>query len=143
MFGESATLSWSSTNAGSCTIDQGIGLVASSGTMTVSPGARTTYTITATGQGGTTAASVSVMVKYLAPTVTMSVSPTEIVLGESATLSWSSTNASYCVINFGIGVVATSGAMTISPGYAAVRTYSIAAYGPGGTVVTARGSGSC
>ena len=45
----SPTLSWSTTNATSASIDQGIGAVAPSGSLTVSPGTTTTYTITATG----------------------------------------------------------------------------------------------
>jgi len=138
MLGGSVTLNWSSTNATACSIDQGIGVIAASGTMTVSPSATTTYTISAAGLGGTIMANIRVTVKYLPPTLDFSISPTEIIPGESAVLSWSSTNASYCTINPGVGVVATSGTMTISPGAVGTYTYSIAAYGPGGTVVTAQ-----
>ncbi len=54
--GGSATLRWSSTNAASARIDQGIGNVATSGSRTVSPTATTTYRITVTSADGRTAA---------------------------------------------------------------------------------------
>mgnify|MGYP001610693461 CR=1 FL=1 len=47
--GSLSTLSWSSTNATSCSIDQGIGAVAVNGTRPVSPSTNTTYTITCSG----------------------------------------------------------------------------------------------
>jgi RHS repeat-associated protein len=51
--GSASTLTWSSTNADSVTIDQGIGSVELHGTTTVTPTVTTTYTIIATGPGGT------------------------------------------------------------------------------------------
>jgi RHS repeat-associated protein len=50
--GSASTLTWSSTNADSVTIDQGIGSVDLSGMATVSPTETTAYTITAAGLGG-------------------------------------------------------------------------------------------
>jgi|GEM_PF-3472130 len=50
--GQSATLSWSTTNASSVSIDNGIGGVATSGSQMVSPTANTTYTLTATNSNG-------------------------------------------------------------------------------------------
>ena len=55
--GQSATLSWSSTNATSVDIEPGVGKVAASGSVTVSPTSTTTYTAIATGAGGNTSAS--------------------------------------------------------------------------------------
>ena len=46
--GQSANLSWSSVNATSVSIDQGIGSVSVSGNRSVSPTVTTTYTITLT-----------------------------------------------------------------------------------------------
>jgi hypothetical protein len=57
---ETSTLSWSSTNADSATIDQGIGDVDVSGSTTVSPTETTPYEITVTNLGGTGTASVTV-----------------------------------------------------------------------------------
>ena len=132
--GESATLSWISTNADTATIDQGIGNVAVNGSTPVSPTETTTYTITAIGPGETATASVTVTVTYPVPTVSISANPGEIQLGESSTLTWSSTNASSCVIEPIIGSVNPSGSLSVSP--ALTTTYTIAATGPGGTAVS-------
>ena len=48
MPGESSVLSWTTTNAVTTAIDQGLGTVAASGSLTVSPITTTTYTLTAT-----------------------------------------------------------------------------------------------
>lgn len=64
---ESSILSWSSTNAESVSIDNGIGSVPLSGSLVVSPQETTTYTITATGRGGTATASLTVTVVNSAP----------------------------------------------------------------------------
>jgi hypothetical protein len=50
--GRAATLAWRVEDARSVSIDRGIGQVAAAGTATVSPGADTTYTLTAEGPGG-------------------------------------------------------------------------------------------
>ncbi len=60
--GESATLSWTTANADSVTLDNGIGAVELNGSMTVSPSATTAYTLTATGFGGTKTVSTIVIV---------------------------------------------------------------------------------
>ncbi|HEY6466479.1 MAG TPA: peptidoglycan-associated lipoprotein Pal [Candidatus Acidoferrales bacterium] len=60
--GQSVTLSWSSTNATDLSIDPGVGKVAPQGSTPVSPTGSTTYTITATGSGGSATASARVTV---------------------------------------------------------------------------------
>jgi phospholipase C len=60
--GQSSTLTWSSTNASSVTIDNGIGTVNPSGSQAVTPATTTTYTITATGSGGTATATATINV---------------------------------------------------------------------------------
>jgi len=60
--GKCATLSWSSTNASSASIDQGIGSMDPSGTRQVCPASTTIYTITATGDGGSRTASTTIIV---------------------------------------------------------------------------------
>jgi RHS repeat-associated protein len=60
--GESSTLSWNSTDADTVTIDKGIGEVDLTGSTNVSPTETTTYTITATGPGGTATDSAMVTV---------------------------------------------------------------------------------
>ena len=54
--GQSATLVWSATNATGASIT-GVGTVAASGSQAVSPSRSTSYTLTATGPGGTAQAS--------------------------------------------------------------------------------------
>ena len=62
LYGESSTLTWSSSNADTCTIEPGIGNVDANGSITVSPTETTGYTITATSPGGTATAGVTVSV---------------------------------------------------------------------------------
>jgi hypothetical protein len=50
--GEYSTLSWSTSNATSCSIDHGIGTVSTSGSYLVDPTETTTYTLTATNADG-------------------------------------------------------------------------------------------
>ena len=129
--GGNSTLTWSSTNADTVSIDNGIGPVGLSGTQSVSPAATTTYTITATGAGGTVSESVMITVIPL-PTVSLVADPDTIIEGDSSTLTWNSTNADTVTIDNGIGTVDLSGTQSVSP--AATTTYTITATGAGGTV---------
>lgn len=60
--GDSTTLSWSTINAASVSIDNAIGAQAASGSVSVSPKQTTTYTLTATGIGGSSNAATTVTV---------------------------------------------------------------------------------
>ena len=60
--GEQTTLSWTTTDTMSLLIDSGIGNVADSGSLLVSPLESTTFTATATGSGGEATASTRVTV---------------------------------------------------------------------------------
>jgi len=60
--GQCATLVWTSANATSASIDQGVGTVDLSGLRQVCPGSTTQYTIAAVGEGGTREASTTVSV---------------------------------------------------------------------------------
>jgi hypothetical protein len=66
---QSSILSWTSANATSAQIDNGIGAVSSDGTSQVKPLQTTTYTITVTGHGGTTSAHTTVLVNPAPPVV--------------------------------------------------------------------------
>lgn len=57
-----ATLSWSTINAASVSIDNGVGAVPVAGSVTVSPKKSTTYTLTTTGIGGSTFATATVTI---------------------------------------------------------------------------------
>ena len=83
--GGSSTLSWSTTNATSVSIDQGIGAVAADGSTSVSPAATTTYTLTAQGTGGPAARQVSVNVSFpVLTTIVVYPSNVTILANESA-----------------------------------------------------------
>ena len=61
----SVVLTWSVANANTAVIDNGIGTVSASGSLTVYPKATTTYTLTATNDNGGVSAQVNVAVKVL------------------------------------------------------------------------------
>jgi phospholipase C len=135
MVGNSATLTWSTTNADTVTIDNGIGTVAASGSTTVSPMTTTTYTLTATGSGGTVTATATVTVQELTPTAKISASPTTIKAGETSELTWTTSNATTVSIDQGIGIVSPSGTTTVSP--TNTTQYTLTATGTGGTATAA------
>jgi hypothetical protein len=60
--GQLVTLTWSSTNATSITLEPSVGRVAAQGSTTVQPSQSTTYTVTATGPGGSAHASAQVTI---------------------------------------------------------------------------------
>ena len=68
-----------------------------------------------------------------APTATLSVAPSSITAGQSATLTWKSANASALTITPSVGVVSPNGSATVTPGQ--TTTYTLTASGSGGTVV--------
>lgn len=65
--GESAKLTWTSTDANNVSIAPEVGAVTAQGTTTVTPAKSTTYTITASGPGGNADATVSIAVNTPAP----------------------------------------------------------------------------
>ncbi|WP_236021880.1 OmpA family protein [Geomesophilobacter sediminis] len=133
--GEPVTLTWSSKNASNCQIDPGVGPVEPQGSMTVTPAASTTYTLTCSGEGGSAKSAANVNVAApAAPTDTLTVSPESITKGDSATLSWSSTNATDCNIQPGIGKVPPQGSMAVLP--AGGTTYTLTCNGPGGSATS-------
>lgn len=120
--GQSATLSWGFVgNAGSAQIDNGIGGVATPGSVTVNPGTTTTYTLTAACGSTTTTARVTITVNTGAcsgsPAIqSFTASPTTITRGATTTLSWGLVaNADAATIDNGIGGVPTPGSIVISP----------------------------
>ena len=60
--GQPVTLTWSSTNATSITLEPSVGRVAPQGSLTVRPTQSTTYTVTATGPGGSAQANAKVTI---------------------------------------------------------------------------------
>ncbi len=72
-----------------------------------------------------------------APTATLTAEPSSIQIGQSATLSWTTTNASEITISNGIGTVSATGRQSVSP--SETTTYNLTAIGSNGTA-TARGN---
>jgi phospholipase C len=126
--GQSTTLTWASTNSTSVVITPSVlgddvTSVALSGSTAIVPSATTTYTATATGAGGITA-SASATINILG--VTLVASPATIGPGQTAALSWTSSNATTLTIDQGIGAVnGPSGSLSVSP--AATTIYTITA----------------
>ena len=87
----------------------------------------------ANGSSTSTVASVTVTAPAT-PTVTIAVAPTSITLGQSATLTWSSANATACTAsNAWTGSEAVSGTVTETPTAAGTLSYVLTCTGAGGT----------
>ena len=141
--GESFTLSWTTSNAGSARINQGIGSVTPNvgGRQTLTPSAgKHTYTITASKATGSPCsdATDSVMVTVGPPEPppdppvidSFTANPTSVDLGEQSTLSWTVRGATGLSINQGVGSVTplTSGSKTVTPDMSkASTTYTLTA----------------
>jgi hypothetical protein len=116
--GSSTKLSWNVMGAYSVRIDPTVGIVKTTGSVNVTPASSTTYTLTATNSGGSVRALEEVHVLQATPSLPainwFAASPSSILAGNSATLSWSTTNAKLVSIS-GIGSVATSGSRKVAP----------------------------
>jgi hypothetical protein len=143
--GASAVLSWTTSNASSVNIP-GVGTFGAMGSAKVSPTSTATYTVTATGPGGTAESATTVTVgpgQSAGPTISISAQPSEINSGASSTLSWTTTNATSVNIP-GVGNFPANGSTNVTPG--ATTTYTATAQGAGGTAqqsttVTVQSSG--
>ena len=136
--GTASTLTWSSTNAISCTASGAwSGTEATSGTLAQTPAAAgtDTYTLTCTGAGGSAVASATVTVTAPpAPTVTIAASPASITFGDTAMLTWSSENATACTASGAwSGAQAVSGTSAQSPTQAGSYVYTLTCTGDGGS----------
>ena len=135
--GGASTLTWSSTNATSCTASGGwTGSRSTSGSQSTGAlSATTTYTLECTGDGGTVSQSVTVtVIPPPAPTLTLTASPTSVTTGAASTLTWSSTNATSCTASGGwTGAKPTSGSQSTGA-LSATSTYTLDCTGDGGTV---------
>lgn len=133
--GASSTLSWTTSNATSASIDNGVGAVTpvAGGSVQVSPATTTTYTLTLAGPGGQATRQATVTVAP-PPTGMFSANPTTIGQGASSTLSWTSANATSASIDNGVGAVSpvAGGSVQVSP--ATTTTYTLTLNGPGGQI---------
>jgi OmpA-OmpF porin, OOP family len=99
--------------------------------MDITPSADTFYTLACSGEGGKASSDANITVAAPAkPTCNISVTPASIMKGDAATLSWTSQNATDCVIHPDIGAATTAGSREIRP--AADTAYTLACTGTGG-----------
>jgi plastocyanin len=128
--GASATLSWETDNAETVAIDNDIGPVDASGSFVVSPVQTSTYTLTATGPGGTATAETSVTVLH-PPVSSIEANPGTVHTGESSTLTWTALNADSVSIDQGVGSVEPAGSVQVFPSQ--TTTYTLTAVSSAGT----------
>ncbi len=129
--GQASTLTYQVVNADSVTIS-GIGPVQLNGSSQVSPTQTTTYTLTAKNSTATVTATATVVVASSGPKVQYCyATPMNIIAGESATLNYATTGATSVTITPGVGTVANSGTVAVSP--TQTTTYTVTAIGPAGT----------
>jgi outer membrane protein OmpA-like peptidoglycan-associated protein len=128
--GQSVTLSWQVNNAKEVSIE-GIGTVQASGSRKVKPDESTSYTLTATGEGGTQTSTVEVEITNSPlPAIFFTASPETVQKGGTVTLTWQVTNATDISIE-GIGAVKASGNRKVK--VTENTSFTITAVGEGGT----------
>jgi uncharacterized membrane protein YgcG len=135
--GSTTTLSWTSANVTNGSIDQGVGATTpvAAGSTEVSPVVDTTYTAIFTGPYGDVECLASiVVVENPVPMCTLSIDPTAVDAGGSATLSWTSANVTDGVIDQNVGSTTPVAAGSTSVTPTANTTYTAAFTGPNGNV---------
>ena len=136
--GGSTTISWSSINATSCTASGTgwSGTLTASGSKSVAPTTSGifTYSLACTTNGTLSAVTtVSLSVGVAPPTPTLTLSATSIAAGSTATLTWSSTDATSCTASGSwSGTLATSGSQTVTPTAVGTDTYDLTCSNSGG-----------
>ena len=137
--GSASTLTWSSTNATSCTASgawsgpQSLNGTASTGALTTD----STFTLSCGGPGGSV--SQTAVVAIAPPTLTLSASPTSVASGGASTLTWTTTSASSCTASGSwsglqsLNGTASTGALTTD------STFTLSCSGAGGSVTRSVG----
>ncbi|HVO60255.1 MAG TPA: alkaline phosphatase family protein [Terriglobales bacterium] len=137
--GDSATLTWTSTNADSATLN-GTN-VATAGTTTVTPSQTANYTINVSGAGGTASAHTTVTVTHGPPKVAINASPSSITASQTSTLTVTASNAGTVVVTNNLDstqyqLAATGGTQTVNPKQTV--TYTATASGANNQKATAK-----
>ena len=133
--GDAVKLVWDTNDATAVSI-AGIGSVVLDGSKDLYPTHSQSYTLTATGEGGTATCVKSVQVipkdvVHPAPLCTFSIDPASITEGGAATFTWDTTNATAVSIDT-IGAVTVDGTKVVYP--TQTKNYELTATGNGGTV---------
>jgi len=135
--GAASDLDWSATNAGTCTASGSWnGAQPLSGSRSTGALAgNASYTLTCIGPGGTGSqtAAVTVIPAVGVPTVNLTATPSNVLSGTAATLSWSSSNATACTASGGwSGSRATSGSFGTG-NLVTATSYTLTCTGAGGS----------
>jgi hypothetical protein len=140
--GATSQLLWNVRGASTVTISPNVGTVLPQGARNVSPTATTTYTLTASNTNGaaTQTATVTVTVGAApasnARILRFQAVPTNIMSGESSTLSWATQGAQTVTISGVTGNLPLNGSTVVSP--TQTTTYTITATGADGKSSTAQ-----
>jgi hypothetical protein len=127
--GQTSTLAWQVEGAENVEIT-GIGRVATSGTSSVSPTQTMMYRLTASNRAGQTNETITVQVRSSPPRfASCQVTPSNISLGEAATLRWEATGATQVSIS-GLGTFGATGSQVVTP--TATTVYVLTARGESG-----------
>ncbi len=119
--GATSTLSWSTAHANRVVIDNGIGEVTATGTLTVSPLATTVYTLRAFGASGTSEAVCQTTVVVTEPPAvampvcdTFTATPSSLTGSGTTTLAWTTRNGISASIAPVVGAVALNGTVAVN-----------------------------
>ncbi len=112
--GETAVLTWTTTNTVSVTISPGIGTVAASGSTSVTPASTIIYTLAAKGKSGEPVSSTATITVIPRIPPSISIGQATIQSGKSTSLSWNAPGAIRVSIT-GIGNVDIRGTAPVSP----------------------------
>jgi hypothetical protein len=138
--GQNATLTWTTDNATSFALNQGIGAVTPivGGTQVVAPTVTTTYNGVAQGPGGPVTCSVTIVVTHIpsAPLCTLTASSNSVAPSTPVTLTYTTDNVTFASINNGVGNVTPVAGGTRTVTVNADTTYVLTAHGTNGTTVT-------
>ncbi|PIR85671.1 hypothetical protein COU14_03075 [Candidatus Kaiserbacteria bacterium CG10_big_fil_rev_8_21_14_0_10_44_10] len=135
--GGTVTLSWSTSNATSASINNGVGQVNINGSVNdVVVTSSITFTLTAVGAGGNASCAVTVTVSPPPPTPAavcsyFDVSPNTVPYGGgNVTIAWQTSDATSVSINNGVGTVSANGSKTVF--VSSDTTFQLTAIGTGG-----------
>jgi 6-phosphogluconolactonase (cycloisomerase 2 family) len=138
--GQSTVLTWSTSNATTCAASGAWnGVEGTSGSISVTPTVtgNLVYALNCSGPGGSTAGSVPLTVSTssnTSPVVTIAVSPASIVVGQSATLSWSTSHVTSCTASATwVGPQNLSGTQVVMPAAAGNYPYTLNCTGASGS----------
>jgi len=134
--GGTSQLTWSTTNATSCTASGGwTGTKGTSGTLATSAlTANTSYTLACSGASGSISRTATVTVTSNAPVLTLTASPASVQSGSASQLTWSTSNATSCAASGSwTGSKGTSGSQSTGP-LTGNASYTLSCAGNGTTV---------